>query len=130
MTTLSETFDRGYAERFPPLPHRARDVLLRIADAGIAIIQGGGSARVSPHEAVTPLDGLRARFSDITVEHERGCVSYKRTPPIDARVLDGKLQVSYYAGREREGDPVDARKISGASDLVSALPEAHHFGHR
>ena len=75
-------------------------------NAGTAIIQGGGSARVSPHEAVTPLAGLRARFPDITVEHERGCVSHKRTPPVDARVLDGKLQVSYYAGREREGDPV------------------------
>ena len=23
-----------------------------------------------------------------------------------------------------------ARKLSGASDLVSALPDAHHFGHR
>jgi hypothetical protein len=23
-----------------------------------------------------------------------------------------------------------ARELSGASDLVSALPDAHHFGHR
>jgi beta-glucosidase len=75
-------------------------------NAGVAIIQGGGSARVSPHEAVTPLAGLRARFPDVTVAHERGCVSHKRTPPVDERVLDGKLQVSYYAGREREGEPV------------------------
>jgi beta-glucosidase len=94
------------------------DDLLPLADDGLAllavigpnadttIIQGGGSARVSPHEAVTPLAGLRARFTATTIEHERGCVSYKRTPPIDARVLEGKLRVSYYAGREREGDPV------------------------
>jgi beta-glucosidase len=75
-------------------------------NADVAIIQGGGSARVSPHDAVTPLAGVRARFAETTVEHERGCVSYKRTPPIDARVLDGRLRVSYFANRERDGDAV------------------------
>lgn len=38
MTALSETFEHGYAERFPPLPHRPRDVVFRIVDAGIAVM--------------------------------------------------------------------------------------------
>jgi lipopolysaccharide/colanic/teichoic acid biosynthesis glycosyltransferase len=38
MTASSDVFDRGYADRFPPLPHRANDVVLRITDACIAVI--------------------------------------------------------------------------------------------
>ena len=42
-------------------------------NAGVAMIQGGGSARVSPFTPVTPLAGLRERFGDtFRVEHERG----------------------------------------------------------
>jgi beta-glucosidase len=76
-------------------------------NAGVAMIQGGGSARVSPFTPVTPLAGLRERFGDsFTVEHERGCSSYKQTPVLDTTVLDGPLRVAYYAGRERAGEPV------------------------
>ena len=66
------------------------------------MIQGGGSARVSQFPPVTPLAGLRERFGDaFRVEHERGCSSFKQTPVLDATVLDGPLQIAYYAGRER-----------------------------
>lgn len=75
-------------------------------NAGVAMIQGGGSARVSPFTPVTPLAGLRDRFGDeFRIEHERGCSSYKQTPVLDTTVLDGPLQVAYYAGRERSGEP-------------------------
>ena len=33
-------------------------------NADVAVIQGGGSAAVNPHHAVTVLDGLRARLGD------------------------------------------------------------------
>ena len=76
-------------------------------NAAVAMIQGGGSARVSQFAPVTPLAGLRERFGRaFSVEHERGCSSFKQTPVLDATVLDGPLQVAYYAGRERAGDPV------------------------
>jgi beta-glucosidase len=75
-------------------------------NAAVAIIQGGGSARVSAFNPVTPLAGLRDRFGGtFRVEHERGCASYKQTPILDDSVLDGPLQVAYYAGRERAGEP-------------------------
>jgi beta-glucosidase len=76
-------------------------------NAAVAMIQGGGSARVSPFAPVTPLSGLRDRFGDaFRVEHERGCSSYKQTPVLDDGMLDGSLQLAYYAGRERAGEPV------------------------
>ena len=54
-----------------------------------------------PFPPVTPLAGLRERFGDtFRVEHERGCSSFKQTPVLDTTVLDGPLQVAYYAGRE------------------------------
>ena len=59
-------------------------------NAALAMIQGGGSARVSQFPPVTPLAGLRERFGDtFRVEHERGCSSFKQTPVLDATVLDG-----------------------------------------
>ncbi len=76
-------------------------------NAAVAMIQGGGSARVSAFTPVTPLTGLRDRFgATFRVEHERGCSSYKQTPILDDGVLDGPLEIAYHAGRERAGEPV------------------------
>jgi beta-glucosidase len=75
-------------------------------NAAVAMIQGGGSARVSQFPPVTPLMGLRERFGDaFRVEHERGCSSFKQTPVLDTTVLDGPLQIAYYEGRGRSGEP-------------------------
>jgi beta-glucosidase len=77
-------------------------------NADATVIQGGGSARVTPHPPVSPLAGLRARFggAGIEVAHERGCYSFKRTPVLDDPMLRGPLSAQYYAGRERAGDAV------------------------
>ncbi len=77
-------------------------------NADATVIQGGGSARVTPHPAVSPLAGLRGRFdaAGVDVAHERGCYSFKRTPILEAPVLQDALAVEYFAGRERAGDPV------------------------
>jgi len=76
-------------------------------NAAVAMIQGGGSARVSQFPPIAPLAGLRARFEHgFRVEHERGCASFKQTPVLDTNVLDGPLQISYYPGREPAGEPV------------------------
>ena len=62
---------------------------------------------MSAFAPVTPLAGIQERFGDAyRIEHERGCTSYKQTPVLDTTVLDGPLQISYYEGRERSGDPV------------------------
>jgi beta-glucosidase len=85
-------------------------------NADAIVIQGGGSARVTPHPPVSPLAGLRARFeaAGVEVAHERGCFSSKRTPILDERVLLEPLRVEYFAGRERAGDPVRVETMPSA----------------
>jgi beta-glucosidase len=75
-------------------------------NADIAHVMGGGSARVPTHDLVSPLVGIRSRFADLEILHERGCTNNKITPPLDTRFVDGGLQIEYYTGRERAGDPV------------------------
>jgi beta-glucosidase len=89
-----------------PIGADVRTLAIIGPNAEMAIIQGGGSARVTPHPPVSPLKGLQARFADRDVQHAVGCYSFKRTPVIDDRVLTTGLHVEYFAGRERAGDAV------------------------
>ena len=95
-----------------PLPAPADGGLRTLAvvgpNAAATVIQGGGSARVTPHTPVSPVAGLAARYAahGVDVVHERGSFSFKRTPVLDDALLQGSLQVAYFAGREREGAPV------------------------
>jgi beta-glucosidase len=81
-------------------------------NADIAMLQGGGSASVTPHAPVAPLDGLRARAGG-KVEFERGTPIGERTPVLDIRRLAAPMQIEYFEGRERAGDVLfteDARR--------------------
>ncbi len=91
-----------------PISAATKTIAVIGPNADATVIQGGGSARVTPHPPVSPLAGLRARFAPAGVEvaHERGCYSFKRTPVLEDPVLRGPLAVQYFAGRERAGDPV------------------------
>jgi beta-glucosidase len=91
-----------------PIASTAKTLAVIGPNADAMVIQGGGSARVTPHAPVSPLAGLRARYdgTDVEVVHERGCYSFKRTPILEAPVLRDTLTVEYYAGRERAGAPV------------------------
>ena len=118
--SLDDPVDRDVARRaasgsFVLLQNRAAALPLeRVAtlavvgpNADIAHVMGGGSARVPTHPLISPLVGLRARFGDdVEIVHERGCTNNKITPPLDTRFVDGPLTIEYYAGREREGEPV------------------------
>jgi beta-glucosidase len=99
-----------------PIAGSVRTLAVIGPNADALVVQGGGSARVTPHAPVSPLAGLRARFESASIEvaHERGCFSSKRTPILDERVLQGPLQVEYFAGRERAGAPVRTDTMPGA----------------
>src|SRR3954451_10157557 len=71
-----------------PIAGSVRTLAVIGPNADALVIQGGGSARVTPHPPVSPLAGLRTRFAGIEVAHERGCYSSKRTPILDERLLD------------------------------------------
>ncbi|MCP5043070.1 MAG: beta-glucosidase, partial [bacterium] len=83
--------------------------------AGIAVMQGGGSARVTPHRTVTPLDGIRAALaSACEIVHERGCANHRGTNPgLDTSFLERgedlttpELTTEIFAGTELQGEPV------------------------
>jgi beta-glucosidase len=91
-----------------PLPATLKTLAVIGPNADAMNIQGGGSARVTPHPPVSPLAGLRARFEKqgVEVAYERGCDSYRTTPVLDERLLQGPLRAEYFAGRERAGEAV------------------------
>jgi len=67
-----------------PLAAGALECLAVIGpNAGLAVIQGGGSSRVNPHRAVSPLAGIRARLGERVV-HARGCTNHRSLPPLEA----------------------------------------------
>ncbi len=81
-------------------------------NAETAVIQGGGSAQVSAHYSVSPLEGIRARCGDeVEVVHEAGCLIHKTLPAMDARWAaceDGApgLEIEYFSGLDLEGEAV------------------------
>lgn len=82
-------------------------------NAEVASIQGGGSARVSPHYQINPLEALRKRVGDaVDLRVELGCTNHRVLPPLGPLGLtppskDGVgLLGEYFSNLELEGEPV------------------------
>jgi beta-glucosidase len=77
-------------------------------NADLSALQGGGSAAVTTHPVLTPLEAIRARAgADVEVGFERGCINHRQTPPlVGRRLAEGELRVDYFAGADFEGKPV------------------------
>ena len=89
-----------------------------------AQVQGGGSAHVSPHHVVSPLDGILTKAAGrATVGYEIGCPIHKRLPLIDVNLLtaedgsQGGLTVQFFANPGLSGSPVYTERY-GHADLV------------
>ena len=90
----------------PLEPRGLRRLALIGPNAGIAVVQGGGSARVRPHYAVSPLEGIAKRCGDgVELVFEPGCTSHKTLPALHAPLLDGPLRVEYWNGHVPDGAP-------------------------
>jgi beta-glucosidase len=89
-------------EMLPLAPAALRRVAVIGPNADVAIVQGGGSARVTPHRAVTPLEGLRARLVGVEVVHEPGASRGGLPAVLDARLAPAGIRVDYR--EERGGD--------------------------
>lgn len=80
-------------------------------NAQTAQILGGGSSSVTPHYAVSPLEGIRRRAGDrVRVESAPGCFIYKTLPapaPETLSTADGQrgLRLSLFDGTEWAGEP-------------------------
>ncbi len=104
------------------------------ADPGV--IQGGGSAQLSPHHLVSPVAGLSEVFEQVV--SAPGCRAERYLPlvPQDAWVSTGDrpVELEVYAGDALAGDVAFTRSTSGIGAFlmagVAGLPEPTHFSNR
>ena len=90
----------------------ARAGLRRLAvigpNARRTTIQGGGSARVSPHYQTNVLDALRAALGDeVEVVFAEGCSNYRRLPVLEAAVLE----LESFASTDLSGTSISERRV-------------------
>ena len=65
-------------------------------NASRGMVQGGGSAHVTPTRVSHPLDAITERFgSSVRIEHSAGCNINKKLPELDARLLQN-VSLDYY----------------------------------
>jgi beta-glucosidase len=70
-----------------PLPADVVHIAVIGPNADREVVQGGGSARVTPTDVATIADGLRERFGPDRVVVEQGCRASRGTPALDGRDL-------------------------------------------
>ena len=105
---------RNDGERLPLDPDRLSRLAVIGPNANVALIQGGGSAQVAAHYAVTPLEGVRKRCGDgIEVVFEPGCTIDKTVPaPRPGQLSSSQgpgLALEFFYNFRLEGDPVHVR---------------------
>jgi beta-glucosidase len=65
-------------------------------NASRGMVQGGGSAHVTPTRVSHPLDAITERLgSSVRIEHSSGCNINKKLPELDARLLQN-VSLDYY----------------------------------
>jgi beta-glucosidase len=106
-------------------------------NADRAVIQGGGSARVAEHYAVSPLAGLRERAARASIEvvFERGPNAFRGVPPLDAAQLvaaDGLLpiEIDFFPAPEPGGTAVRTERLREAEAFWLQTPPELPAGQR
>ncbi len=111
---------------------KVRSIAVFGPNAAEARIEGGGSSRVNPYYAVSPLEAIRQRAGEgIEVLYSQGCKN-DYTPPL----LDGEhifvqesgnehgFQASYFANGDFSGEPVLTRVEPAARFSTHGMAEA------
>ncbi|MEM7333195.1 MAG: glycoside hydrolase family 3 C-terminal domain-containing protein [Chloroflexota bacterium] len=92
-------------------------------NAKTAVMMGGGSARVSSHYRVTPLEGIRQKVGDsIELAYAMGCTNHKMLPEIHGHQLsmgNGRLGLTadYYNSLDLSGDPVYQTEVQSTEQV-------------
>ncbi len=94
----------------PVDPVKVRSIAVIGPNARQAAIMGGGSAEVTPHYVISPLQGIQERASQeaaIQVEYAPGCFIHRMLPPLKpAEILqDGLLQVDFFSSPDFSAAP-------------------------
>ncbi len=124
----------------PLAAERIRSIAVIGANARWAQIIGGGSARVTPHYVVSPLQGLRERApSSMRVDYALGCPNHKRLPLLEPGWLTAStgahgFEVELFDNNALAGAPagrffVDRTDIEWNDRLLSGVTP-HKFSAR
>lgn len=100
------------------------------------IIQGGGSAQLSPHHLISPLDGLTDAFGDVV--SAPGCRRERYLPLVPSEAWESgdsrPLRLEVFAGTDLGGAVVQehSTRVIGAMIMggVAGLPNPNHFSNR
>lgn len=104
---------------------RVRQLAVVGPNADRAVIQGGGSARVTPHYAVSPLSGLseRAARGEVELVFARGPTCYRTLPALGGADVEGALELELFAGEEPGDAPLRSERPR-SGELLWLTPPA------
>ena len=90
-------------------------------NAGTAMVQGGGSAHVTPIRVSHPLEAIESRLGGLTsVRHAAGCSIYKKLPELDSRLLSD-IALDYFATVEELDDASATPAQSGTTGVFRIM---------
>lgn len=94
-------------------------------NADRAVIQGGGSARVTPHDPVSPLAGIAERAAPAGIEllFARGPTCYRTLPALEAADVEGAIELEVFAGAEPGEAPL-RRERTRSGEVLWLTPPA------
>lgn len=94
-------------------------------NAGRAVIQGGGSARVTPHYSVSPLAGLeeRAAAAGCAVRFAPGPTCFRTLPALGPADVDGPIEIELFGSEEPGGVPL-LRETLATGEILWLQPPA------
>jgi len=90
-------------------------------NASRGMVQGGGSAHVTPTRESHPLDAITERLgSSVRIEHSAGCNINKKLPEIDARLLQN-VSLDYYRDPAELDDAKSVPAESGTTGVFRLI---------
>ena len=90
-------------------------------NASRGMVQGGGSAHVTPTRVSHPLDAITERLgSSVRIEHSAGCNINKKLPELDARLLQN-VSLDYYRDPAELDDANAVPAESGTTGVFRLL---------
>ena len=90
-------------------------------NASRGMVQGGGSAHVTPTRVSHPLDAIAERLgSSVRIEHSAGCNINKKLPELDARLLQN-VSLDYYRDPAELDDANAVPAESGTTGVFRLL---------
>ncbi|MGB8646917.1 MAG: glycoside hydrolase family 3 C-terminal domain-containing protein [Anaerolineae bacterium] len=101
----------------PLKANQLKQVAVIGSNAKWAAIMGGGSARVTPHYVVSPLNAIQKRLGAGKVKYALGCPIMKHPPTLDGAWLIAPLKVEYFGNRELSGAPIQTA-VTRKTELV------------